>query len=239
MTGAKILKQGEKYLGDSGRVFCREYYGKDHIVAWCCIWVWYVFRKAGASKLFYGGGKVCNVANADSWLRRNCEWVKIKDAKPGDIVIFTWSGHGNNSRVGSRDHIGIVVKPMSGDKLRTIEGNVGSSSPSKSIVAYRTRTKGQIYAIYHPDYKDSPSPAPKDITQLVKDTLEGKYGSGAARVKALGDDYADVQNEVNRIVFLTNDVLMGKYGNGAERKKNLGADYDLVQWNINRIYKNK
>ena len=235
MTGEKILKKAESYLGDHGLTFCKAY-GYDHCVAWCCIWVWYVFKQAKASKLFYGGNKVQNVANADSWLRKNATWIKMKDAQPGDIVIFTWDGKGNNSRVGHRDHIGIVRKNGGSSKIYTIEGNVGSSSPSKSVVAYRTRTLSQVYAVYHLDY-DEPDPKPKkDLTQLVKDTLEGKYGTGSERKKKLGKDYADVQNEVNRIIFLTNAVLQGKYGNGAERKKALGADYDLVQWNINRMY---
>ena len=74
---------------------------------------------------------------------------------------------------------------------------------------------------------------------MVKDTLSGKYGTGAARKKALGSDYNAVQAEVNRIVMLTNKTLLGEYGTGAARKKALGKDYDLVQWNINRIYKQK
>ena len=73
----------------------------------------------------------------------------------------------------------------------------------------------------------------------MKDTLSGKYGTGAARKKALGADYNAVQTEVNRITALTNKTLLGEYGTGAARKKALGKDYDLVQWNINRIYKQK
>ena len=235
MTGEKILKKAESYLGDHGLTFCKAY-GYDHCVAWCCIWVWYVFKKANATKLFYGGNKVQNVANADSWLRKHATWVKMKDAQAGDIVIFTWNGKGNNSRVGHRDHIGIVRKNGGTSKIYTIEGNVGSSYPSKSLVAYRTRTLKQVYAVYHLDYEDADPKPKKDLTQLVKDTLSGKYGTGEARKKALGKDYADVQNEVNRIIFLTNAVLRGEYGNGSDRKKALGADYDLVQWNINRLY---
>ena len=239
MTGSELLKQAEKYLGDKGNTFWKAY-GYDHAVAWCCIWVWYVFKKAKCCELFYDCGKVQNVANADAWLRRNAEWVKIKDAQPGDIVIFTWdSKGGNNTRVGHRDHIGIVVKAENSTTLKTIEGNVGSNNSAKSKVDYRTRKAKLIYAVYHLKY-DAPKPKPaKDITKLVKDTLSGKYGTGADRKKALGSDYNSVQKEVNRIVMLTNKTLLGEYGNGSERKKALGKDYDLVQWNINRIYKQK
>ena len=139
MTGSELLKQAEKYLGDKGNTFWKAY-GYDHAVAWCCIWVWYVFKKAKCCELFYDCGKVQNVANADAWLRRNAEWVKIKDAQPGDIVIFTWDAKGgNNTRVGHRDHIGIVVKAENSTTLKTIEGNVGSNNSAKSKVDYRTR----------------------------------------------------------------------------------------------------
>jgi hypothetical protein len=48
MTGRELLKQAEKYLGDKGNTFWKAY-GYDHAVAWCCIWVWYVFKKQSAA----------------------------------------------------------------------------------------------------------------------------------------------------------------------------------------------
>ena len=40
----------------------------------------------------------------------------------------------------------------------------------------------------------------KSITELAKEVIQGKYGNGQARKDALGDRYAEVQAEVNRLM---------------------------------------
>lgn len=238
MTGAKIVTTAEKYLDKCGSKFCKDY-GLNYIVEWCCIYVWDIFRMAGASDLCFGGRKICNCGVADEWLREHATYIKdISKAKAGDIIIMTWSSSGgHNKRQGSRQHIGIVIRSNGSKSVDTIEGNTGSASCNKSKVHYRTRELKYIYAIYRPKYAaDKKQP---DLTALIKNTLSGKYGTGDERKKALGDNYAAVQKEVTRISKLTNDALSGKYGTGEDRKKALGKDYSLVQWNINRIEKEK
>ena len=133
MTGEKIVKQAEKYKGESGSKFCKSY-GFDYVVDWCCIFVWYVFKQCKTTGLF---PKCAYVPTADSWLRKNAKFIKnYKNAKPGDIIIFTWDGNGYNSRTGRRQHIGIVVEWKNG-KMHTIEGNTGSENCKKSKVNYR------------------------------------------------------------------------------------------------------
>jgi len=45
---------------------------------------------------------------------------------------------------------------------------------------------------------DKPAPTPsKDLLTLVKKTIRGDFGNGEARKKALGDNYAEVQRQVN------------------------------------------
>ena len=77
----------------------------------------------------------------------------------------------------------------------------------------------------------------KDVDEIVKDVLLGKYGNGAARQKALGVNYKPVQNRINKLLPLVRRTLNGYYGNGSARKKALGANYDMVQWIINnKVY---
>lgn len=90
-----------------------------------------------------------------------------------------------------------------------------------------------------------------DIHQLALEVIEGKYGNGEARKRALGAVYDEVQLEVNRILstsyaepqsdltVLAWDVMAGKYGNGLVRKIRLGNKYDLVQQEVNRLMNNK
>ena len=150
---------------------------------------------------------------------------------------MTWSaGKGNNTRTGSREHIGIITRAEK-NKVYTIEGNTGSQYCNKSKVKYRERPAANIYAIYRPQYESIKLPT--TLVNKIKDTLMGEYGTGDKRRKLLGKDYADVQYYINIITELTNETLKGDYGNGDERKKALGQYYDLVQWNINRLKKEK
>lgn len=235
MNGETILKTAEKYKIKSGKYFCKQY-GYNFICDWCVIYVWYVFKAAKASDLLCSGLKVENVGTLDNWLREHCKKVSIKDAQAGDIAIMCWSGQGNNTQQGSRDHTGIVVSSLGSTSIKTIEGNTGGVNgnfAATSGVFFRTRYAANIYAIYRPNYPNTDI----DIDTLVKNVLLGKYGNGNARKKALGKNYNKVQEHVNKIVALTDGVLKGKYGNGDVRKKALGDYYDLVQWNINRIKK--
>lgn len=96
------------------------------------------------------------------------------------------------------------------------------------------------------DDKPASKPQAPDIDKLARDTIAGKYGSGAARQKALGSNYAAVQQRVNELLSynkpqsksidqLAREVIDGKHGSGSERKKSLGNQYDAVQKRVNQI----
>ena len=135
----------------NGEKFCRDY-GIPFGSHWCCAFVWDMFRIAGESKYFYNGQKTAYVPTAQMWLAANCEHVKISKAKPGDLIIFTWSGGGYNEERGSRDHIGIIRKAGTSTVAFTIEGNTGSDSPKTSRVMERTRDARYIFGIYRPNW---------------------------------------------------------------------------------------
>ena len=76
----------------------------------------------------------------------------------------------------------------------------------------------------------------KSISQLAEEVLKGMYGNGEDRKRNLGDRYAEVQAEVDRILKnqskpvkpkektideLATEVLAGLYGNGNERRMKL------------------
>lgn len=74
---------------------------------------------------------------------------------------------------------------------------------------------------------------------LVVGVMQGKYGDGDARKKALGSKYDEVQDMINHIstasaTTLANEVKSGKYGNGETRKIVLGSRYDEVQKIVNQ-----
>ena len=102
-----------------------------------------------------------------------------------------------------------------------------------------------------------------DIDAIAKKVIQGYYGNGSDRKRALenlGYDYNEVQAEVNKILgkgsssgssssssssynitAIAKDVISGKYGNGETRRKNLesrGYNYNEVQKEVNRLLNN-
>lgn len=98
-----------------------------------------------------------------------------------------------------------------------------------------------------------PAPAPKSVSQLAQEVLNGYWGNGDERRRRLteaGYNYDAVQSEVNRrlgsgaptahrptLREVVDAVIRGDYGNGAERQRRLAAagwNYTEVQAEVNR-----
>ena len=95
-----------------------------------------------------------------------------------------------------------------------------------------------------------------NITAIAKEVIQGKYGNGNDRKRALesrGYNYSEVQAEVNRLLnggssssslskksidTIAREVIQGKWGNGNDRKKRLesaGYNYREVQNRVNQL----
>ena len=167
-------------------------------------------------------------------------WVEKDSFKPspGDFILYDWDDSGKGDNKNSPDHVGIVEKVKDG-VITVIEGNYGNKVKRRNININGKYIRG----FATPHYERIKSKGYKKTTEeIVKEVLNGDWGNGATRKKALtanGYDYTNIQNEVNRISKLTERALNNEFGVGKDRVKALGKDYDLVQWNINRIYKEK
>lgn len=93
----------------------------------------------------------------------------------------------------------------------------------------------------------------KSVEELAKEVINGKWGNGDARKKALtnaGHDYTAVQAKVNQLLSgssatasksidqIAKEVIQGKWGNGEARKIALtkaGYDYNAVQKRVNQM----
>lgn len=89
---------------------------------------------------------------------------------------------------------------------------------------------------------EEPEPEPSEPSgstlELVAAVMQGVYGNGEARKRALGSGYAEVQGMINHIASASVDILVaetkqGMYGNGNIRKIVLGSRYTEVQNRIN------
>lgn len=221
VTGATVISKATAMLGKGGTTVWN-YYGLAKGIAWCAAFVSYIMAKAGAKNLFYGGKSVFYVPYAQQWLKKNCTHVKMIDAKPGDIVVFTWDGIGNNSEKGSRDHIGFIRKAGTSKTAYTIEGNTNGG-----IVANKTRALKWIYGIYRPKYGTASTSTKKAYTGTFP-TLpkrgyfrKGDTGAQAKYLQKLLNWAAGTKLTVDGIIGAKTIAAVGTY----QKKYSLTIDY--------------
>lgn len=157
MDGAqRILALARAELGTreqpagSGTVkYNTAYYG--HAVcgtgyAWCAVFVWWLFQRAGLSQLYYDGGKTAYVPALLAWAERKGWTVQMPRA--GDLVCFDFNG---NRRA---DHIGIC-ESWDGHDVTTIDGNTGVNSQASGGCVMRRRRNGRyILGVIRPPYEE-------------------------------------------------------------------------------------
>jgi len=129
MTKAeKIIKIATKEIGnhenpiDSNKTKYGKWFGLDG-VAWCGMFVSWVYDKVGANlgKIGFAKGFAgCQTAVAH--FKKTGEITTIP--KSGDIVFFDWNGDGRY------DHTGIYVSQMSSTHFYCIEGNTSLTNQS-------------------------------------------------------------------------------------------------------------
>ena len=161
-TANEILAVARKELGvkeypsNSNNVkYNTAYYGQEvwdgkagGKYPWCMVFIWWLFREAGAPELFYGGRKTASCGTLMDYAKANIQWV-TGNYRPGDIVIMDFPG--NKAKT---DHCGIVVTALT-DGVRTIEGNTGVGNDSNGgEVMERTRPLSVILGAYRPHYAE-------------------------------------------------------------------------------------
>ena len=155
MTAEKILEIARSQLGikenppNSNRVkFNTAYYGQEvsgSAYPWCCAFVWWVFREAGASGLFYGGKKT---ASCSTLLGFHKAQAVRENYLPGDIIFFNFDGKKNTQHVG-------ICEAWDGQYITTIDGNTAPTNEANGgAVMRRRRPKKYIVGAYRPTYEE-------------------------------------------------------------------------------------
>lgn len=181
MTANDILAVAKSQLGvkespagSNKCKYCTEY---GVTTAWCVIFLWWCFKQAGTSSLFYGGKKCASCSVLMGWAKSNKQWI-TKGYRPGDLLLYDWNGDGKP------EHIGICTA-VSGSTLTAIEGNtaVGNDSNGGQVME-RTRKVSQVLGAVRPKYETaSGATATKTEDNDVKIPVI-KKGSKGAMVKA-------------------------------------------------------
>lgn len=173
MTAEKILSAAKKEVGTtespsgSNKVkYNTEYYGRavsGSAYPWCCTFVWWVFREAGASKLFFDGKRTAYCPALLEHHQKNGQ--SVTDYHPGDIVFFNFSGGKGAS------HVGICEK-WDGTNITTIDGNTGSGNEANGgAVMRRKRNKKYIVGAYRPTYEEDDTVNQKQFDEMMDNWL--------------------------------------------------------------------
>ena len=168
MTPEELLALARAELGvtespaGSNRVkYNRAYYGREVSGSgypWCCVFIWWLFRQAGCSHLFYGGKQTAYCPALLTYHKKVGQ--AVSDYRPGDIIFFDFNGNG------TADHVGLC-ESWDGTCITTIDGNTGEQSESNGgAVMRRTRSKKYIAGAYRPAYREE-----ETMTQLQFDNL--------------------------------------------------------------------
>ena len=150
MTAEKILAIARGEIGNkespanSNRVKYIDDYGISPN-PWCCVFVWWVFWKAGASALFYGGKKTAYCPTLKNYHKGQA--VK-GDYRPGDVIFFNFNGGSNAAHVG-------ICESWDGTYITTIDGNTAPTNEANGgAVMRRRRPKKYIVGAYRPTYEE-------------------------------------------------------------------------------------
>lgn len=154
MTADRVIEIAKREIGTVEQSGNRTKYGKAYGmdgVYWCMIFVWWCFQQAGASSLFYGGGKCASCSQLMNWAKSQKKWV-TGDYKAGDVLIYDFPGNAIKT-----DHTGIC-ESWDGYYATAIEGNTSSgisgSQANGDGVYRKRRPKAHILGAYRPDYEE-------------------------------------------------------------------------------------
>lgn len=149
-------KYGRFYAGLTGE----SYYGSDN-VAWCAMFVSWVFAQAGAT---CPGIPKAYVPYIESDAQAVGAILSDKtSAQPGDVNLYDWN---NNN---SPDHVGICVS-NEGSYIHAVEGNVSRR------VDYRDRSWDNVLCVVRPTW-DSSAPSQSDKILAASLIIDGDCGS--------------------------------------------------------------
>jgi GH25 family lysozyme M1 (1,4-beta-N-acetylmuramidase)/LysM repeat protein len=223
-------------------------YAVKYTDAWCATFVSAVAIKCGVTNIL---PTECGCGQMIQLFQKLCEWIE-NDAyipSPGDVIFYDWQDSGSGDNTGWPDHVGIVEK-VTKNTITVIEGNCSNSVKRRKIQVNGQYIRGYGIPKYSASQETIPAPKPapsKTIDELAKEVIDGKWGNGVDRKKALTDagyDYFAVQARVNELlkkneaVYYTvrsGDTLYGiarKYGTTVSAIQQLNSS--LIK-NINLI----
>lgn len=165
----------ESPAGSNNVKYNQSYYGRSVSgsgYAWCAVFLWWLFRQAGAPELYYDGGKTAYVPTLINWAGK--KGLLADTPQPGDLICFDFNA---NQKA---DHIGIC-ESWDGQYVTTIDGNTGTTNQANGgCVMRRRRHKKYILAVIRPKYEEDDNMTQNEFNNLMNGWMatQGKGSSG-------------------------------------------------------------
>lgn len=148
--------------------------GPSRTIAWCDLFVSWVFAQAGAGPAIGVEGKTVfawTVAHLN-WFKARGRLVPLAQAQPGDVIFYDW----NLGKGAPTEHVGIVEKYLGNGRVQTIEGNTSSgvrgSQTHGGGVWRRVRTSTNIVAVCRPVWEAlKNNQTPQETTKTGEETM--------------------------------------------------------------------
>lgn len=202
----------ENPAGSNNVKYNTEYYGRDVFGSeypWCCAFVYWVYKQAGALDLFAGGAKTAWCPYAMHWYENSGVFNSdTSQFKPGDVIFFNFQG---GQMAG---HIGIVESVDADGNVICIEGNTSiKSDDNGGCVMRRTRTASVILGAGRPNYESEDedmeryaklTDIPNDwgAQDIIRRLMDAKIIKGDGSDATGNDDVIDLsKDQVRSIAF--------------------------------------
>ena len=195
MNNRELLAVAISQLGNTGGKY-RAYVGEPG--SWCDMFVYWLFHANGCGELLNWTTKAQKIGCPASikWCEKNLAEIPPYLSMACDLVYYDW----DKNRV--PNHIGIVEKHWTNNKVHAIEGNTSGGKVD------RKDRQNYIQAVFRPHF--APTNLKKD-TKLAEDSICG-YNTIAAMEKWLG---------LPQTGILTREVVIAL-------QKKVGADPDAA-----------
>lgn len=247
-----LITLAKSQVGNGASKYRTWYYGYDAKgVAWCAVWVSWLFSNAGV-QMYKTDGAGCFARNGQYGKWYESEYTDSKTTpQKGDIITFVWnySGRYYNQDIYYSDHVGIVYA-VDDEFVYTIEGNAGNDNDTSSVkTKYYNRKSGCINGYFRPNtYSDSITEESEEDEMNFKkgDKSDGvlAYKSLIMQANALGIIKAsvDTSNGFGSGTYNATIAVQKKYKlevDGIAGKNTITALRNAINTELDKLKKSK
>ena len=182
---------------------------------WCVVFLWWCFRAADMSDLFYGGGRTANCGTLADYYEARGQLVKY-GYKKGDIAFFAFNTE--------YQHVGIIEEVNSDGTYTTIEGNTSDygSQDNGGAVCRKRRLLMNICAAARPNYERDDYMTKAEILKELGDKWIAKFSDlpewAKLDMRELldreiingGTDYSDDPDDINMFLSDIKNSIVSK-----------------------------